>query len=502
MTPRIRRLPHGEWPADMGDALAAMVPPVQRHPRPPTEDRPRGKDVVGTLAHHPELARAFFTFNGHLLWATSLTPRQREIIVMRIAVRRQAGYVWAMHLFEARDSGLTEEEIGRIAFGPDAPFWTPLDQAIIRAVDELVDDGGITEATWAVLAEELDEQQLLDLIFTVGCLRDHLVAGQLGRVRGRSRGPRDVRALPAATGRSPVKPAPFAYHAPSSLDEAVGLLAELGDGAKVLGGGQSLVAMLNLRLAVFDHLVDLRRVDELRGIERRNGSVWIGGGTTQATIEASPVVAEGVPLLVRATALIGHFQIRNRGTIGGSLAHADPAAEYPAVALALDAELEAQSPRGRRTIPAGEFFVGLWTSALAEDEVLTGVTFPVWTGRTGCAVEELARRHGDFAIAGAVVAVRARRGRSRPPQCHRPPRHGLDARAGVGGRVRRHRCRRRRRRCRRGRAGGGVGPRRGSVRPARFVGLPDPGRRGDGGPSLDPCRRGGSSCMTPRSRSG
>jgi aerobic carbon-monoxide dehydrogenase medium subunit len=202
-----------------------------------------------------------------------------------------------------------------------------------------------------------------------------------------------------------VKPAPFAYHAPSSLDEAVGLLAELGDGAKVLGGGQSLVAMLNLRLAVFDHLVDLRRVDELRGIERRNGSVWIGGGTTQATIEASPVVAEAVPLLVRATALIGHFQIRNRGTIGGSLAHADPAAEYPAVALALDAELEAQSPRGRRTIPARQFFLGLWTSALAEDEVLTGVTFPVWTGRTGCAVEELARRHGDFAIAGAVVAV-------------------------------------------------------------------------------------------------
>jgi carbon-monoxide dehydrogenase medium subunit len=202
-----------------------------------------------------------------------------------------------------------------------------------------------------------------------------------------------------------VKPAPFAYHAPSSLDEAVGLLAELGDGAKVLGGGQSLVAMLNLRLAVFDHLVDLRLVAELRGIERGNGSVWIGGGTTQATIEASPVVAEAVPLLVRATALIGHFQIRNRGTIGGSLAHADPAAEYPAVALALDAELEAQSPRGRRTIPAGEFFLGLWTSALAEDEVLTGVTFPVWTGRTGCAIEELARRHGDFAVAGAVVAV-------------------------------------------------------------------------------------------------
>jgi alkylhydroperoxidase family enzyme len=168
VTPRIRPLPHGEWPVEMGDALAAMTPPVQRHPKPPLDDRPRAKAVLGTLAHHHELAKAFFTFNGHLLWATSLTPRQREIIVMRVAARRQAPYVWAMHLFEARDSGLTEEEIGRIAFGPDAPYWAPLDHAILRAVDELVDDGGITGATWAVLSEDLDERQLLDLIFTVG----------------------------------------------------------------------------------------------------------------------------------------------------------------------------------------------------------------------------------------------------------------------------------------------------------------------------------------------
>ena len=153
----------------MGDALAAMIPPVQRHPRPPTEDRPRAKAMVGTLAHHPELAKAFFTYNGHLLWATSITPRQREMVVLRVAARRGAAFVWSMHLFEARDSGLSEEEIGRIAYGPDAPYWAPLDEAILRAVDELVDDGGISEATMDVLAGELDEQQLLDLIFTVGC---------------------------------------------------------------------------------------------------------------------------------------------------------------------------------------------------------------------------------------------------------------------------------------------------------------------------------------------
>jgi carbon-monoxide dehydrogenase medium subunit len=209
-----------------------------------------------------------------------------------------------------------------------------------------------------------------------------------------------------------MKPAPFDYHAPSTVDEAVGLLAEFGDGAKVLAGGQSLVPLLALRLAIFDHLVDIARVDELRGIERRDGRVWIGAGTTQAAIESSTELAENVPLLSRATPLIGHFQIRNRGTIGGTLAHADAAAEYPAVAMTLDAELEAQSPRGRRTIPATGFFTGMWSTELADDEILTGVTFPVWSGRCGYAVEELARRHGDFAVAGATVAVEiARDGR-------------------------------------------------------------------------------------------
>ena len=202
-----------------------------------------------------------------------------------------------------------------------------------------------------------------------------------------------------------MKPASFEYHAPASVDDAVGLLGDLGDGAKVLAGGQSLVPMLALRLAVFDHLVDLRRVDELRGVERRNGSLWVGAGTTQTAIERSADVAGAVPLLTRVTPFIGHFQIRNRGTIGGSLAHADPAAEYPAVALALDAELEARSARGARTIAAADFFTGVWSTALDDDELLTGMTFPVWQGPCGFAVEELSRRHGDFAIAGAVVAV-------------------------------------------------------------------------------------------------
>jgi carbon-monoxide dehydrogenase medium subunit len=129
-----------------------------------------------------------------------------------------------------------------------------------------------------------------------------------------------------------VKPASFEYHAPSSVKEAVDLLADLGDSAKVIAGGQSLVPVLAMRLAVFDHLIDIRRIDGLRGIEERDGAVWIGAATTEAEIGRSELIAARVPLLARATPLIGHFQIRNRGTIGGSLAHADAAAEYPAVA--------------------------------------------------------------------------------------------------------------------------------------------------------------------------
>jgi carbon-monoxide dehydrogenase medium subunit len=202
-----------------------------------------------------------------------------------------------------------------------------------------------------------------------------------------------------------MKPTGFDYHAPTTTADALSLLAEHGDGAKALAGGQSLVPMLALRLTSFEHLVDLGGVDELRGIDVQDGSVRIGAMTTQATIERSPEVAESAPLLARATPLIGHFQIRNRGTIGGSLAHADPAAEYPAVVRTLGGELEVLSPSGTRAVPAADFFTGLWSTALAEDELLTAVTIPHWSGRCGFALEEFARRHGDFAIAGATVAM-------------------------------------------------------------------------------------------------
>jgi carbon-monoxide dehydrogenase medium subunit len=202
-----------------------------------------------------------------------------------------------------------------------------------------------------------------------------------------------------------VKPSSFEYHRPAGAAEAVGLLQELGDGAKVLAGGQSLVPMLSLRLAVFEHLVDISRIEELRGIVRRNSALWIGAGTTEAAVEASSEAAASAPLLTRATPLIGHFQIRNRGTVGGSLAHADPAAEYPAVAIALEALLEVLGPSGSRTVEAADFFTGIWDTAMAEDELLTGISFPVWSGRCGFGVEEVARRHGDFAMAGAAVAI-------------------------------------------------------------------------------------------------
>jgi carbon-monoxide dehydrogenase medium subunit len=202
-----------------------------------------------------------------------------------------------------------------------------------------------------------------------------------------------------------VKPSAFEYDAPQTVEEAVARLGELGDGAKVLAGGQSLIPMLSLRLAYFDHLVDVGRIPELRDLHSEADAVIVGATALGATVEHDADLATRVPLLARVTPLIGHFQIRNRGTVGGSIAHADPAAEYPAVALALDAEIEAVSPRGRRQIPAADFFEGFWTTALEDDELLVGVRFPVWTGRCGFGVREFARRHGDFALAGAVVAV-------------------------------------------------------------------------------------------------
>jgi carbon-monoxide dehydrogenase medium subunit len=202
-----------------------------------------------------------------------------------------------------------------------------------------------------------------------------------------------------------MKAAPFAYHRPDTVAEAVQMLGEFGEDAKILAGGQSLVPMLAMRLTHFENLIDISRVDELKNIELRGDEVWIGAGTPHAFVGMDDDVADSVPLLTLATPYIGHFQIRTRGTLGGAIAHADPAAEYAAVALALDATMEATSSRGSRRIPAGEFFTGLWETSLAPDEILTAVGFPVWDGRSGFAIEEFARRHGDFAIAGAAVAV-------------------------------------------------------------------------------------------------
>jgi aerobic carbon-monoxide dehydrogenase medium subunit len=202
-----------------------------------------------------------------------------------------------------------------------------------------------------------------------------------------------------------MKPAEFEHHEPELVDDVLDLLARWGDDAKVLAGGQSLVPMLALRLARFDHLVDVNRVAALSGVTRENGSVRVGATTRHRALEHDPQIATAVPLLADATREVGHFQIRNRGTFGGAIAHADPAAEQPAVALALDAVMEIAAKRGRRDVPARDFFEGTWTTALAPDELLTGVRFPVWEGRSGFAVEEVGRRQGDFALVGVVCAV-------------------------------------------------------------------------------------------------
>jgi len=202
-----------------------------------------------------------------------------------------------------------------------------------------------------------------------------------------------------------VKPSAFAYYAPESVDEVSRLLAELGDEAKVLAGGQSLVPLLNMRLTRFEALIDVRRVEPLRRIERANGELVVGAMVRQCDVEESAEIRDAVPLLALATPYIGHFQIRSRGTVGGSIAHADPAAEYPAVALALDAQLEVTGPAGSRSIAATDFFTGTWTTALEPDEVLVATRFPVWDAGSAFAVDEVARRHGDFAIAGAMVGV-------------------------------------------------------------------------------------------------
>lgn len=165
---RVDPLPPKQWPPTMREALAAMNPPVRRHEPIATEGRPKGLNVLGALAYHPELARAFFTFNGHLLSATSLTPRQRELLILRTAVLRQSEYEWAQHVVIAGDVGISRNEVTAIAWGPDHSDWSEADAALLRTADELVADGVIGDATWAALTAQLSTEQILDVIFTVG----------------------------------------------------------------------------------------------------------------------------------------------------------------------------------------------------------------------------------------------------------------------------------------------------------------------------------------------
>ena len=201
-----------------------------------------------------------------------------------------------------------------------------------------------------------------------------------------------------------MKPPPFAYAAPDTLEEAVGLLTEHAEAEpRVLAGGQSLIPLMNFRLAKPGYLVDLRNVAGLSGIRRDGDVLVIGAMTKMAEVERSPEVAVAAPLVTEAVGQVAHVPVRNCGTVGGSLAHADPAAELPAVALALDADLVAAGPGGTRVIPAAEFFTGPYSTALAADEILTEIRLPVWPG--GHAFTEFSRVHANFAVVAVAALV-------------------------------------------------------------------------------------------------
>ena len=204
-----------------------------------------------------------------------------------------------------------------------------------------------------------------------------------------------------------MKPASFEYVRPGSLDEALDVLHERGDDAKVLAGGQSLVPMMNFRLARPAVLVDLNGLGDLAYIRPANGGLALGAMTRQRTIEKSAVVRERAPLLAEATPLIGHLPIRTRGTIGGSLVHADPAAEYPVVMVALDAEFILARKGGTRRVAAADFFDTYLSTTIGPDEILTEIRMPSVVPRAAVAFLEISRRHGDFALvaAGTVVDV-------------------------------------------------------------------------------------------------
>lgn len=201
-----------------------------------------------------------------------------------------------------------------------------------------------------------------------------------------------------------MKPPPFEYCAVATVEEALDLLAQYGDEAKILAGGQSLVPLLALRLARPEFLVDINGVDSLGTFDQTDG-LRLGAMVRHRTVEKDVAISAGNPLVAAATRFIGHAAIRNRGTAGGTISHADPAAELPAVLVALDGAVEAASTAGTRTVPASEFFQGFLTTALAPEEMVTAVRFPAWPSRAGWSFQEFSRRNGDFAVAGAAVML-------------------------------------------------------------------------------------------------
>ncbi len=203
-----------------------------------------------------------------------------------------------------------------------------------------------------------------------------------------------------------MKPGKFTYHAPENLHAANQLLAELGDDAKIIAGGQSLIPVMNLRLAQPDHLIDINGISELAGIHQENGLFTLGCLTRHADVETSPLLMDKFPLLPAAAKRIGHLAIRNRGTIGGSLCNADPAAEWPLIAILLDAHLSIQSSGGERHTPAKEFIQSVYTVDLGADEILTTVAFPPLARGEGWAVNQICRRTGDFALVSVAVTLK------------------------------------------------------------------------------------------------
>ena len=197
----------------------------------------------------------------------------------------------------------------------------------------------------------------------------------------------------------------FEYHAPTTLQEALSLLTQYGGEAKILAGGHSLLPIMNLRLAQPKALIDIGKIAGLSGIREENGTIVIGAMTTHYLLESSPLLKQKVPILPETAAVIGDVQVRNRGTIGGSIAHADPAGDLPAAAVALDMQLKAVGPRGERTLKAREFFIDILTTALQPDEILTEIRVPVFAPRTGSAYEKFPNPASRYAIVGAAAVV-------------------------------------------------------------------------------------------------